>query len=838
MFTRVVPTKKAPSGKHAPVRDARPSEESAAKQSATEAFAPARVSWNFGNIPTFPPANHDRTHPGEAGKPSGKPHLGILPRPMQAKLEVGATDDPLEREADRAAAEVMRMPVPEAASGAADASKSAPGRDAKAYIANSSAAGHAASLQRKCACGGTCDKCKAEQGEDDHRKIRLKPQSAGSTAMSTAVPAIVHQVLSEPGHPLDVASRAFFEARFEHDFSRVQVHSGPQAAASARAVNARAYTVGNHIVFQNDEFRRSETEGRTLVAHELAHVIQQSAADVSPRRPSAATTEAAVHPGSQGRLTVASGAPVVLARQPSSSTAEDDMYKAFLDMPQVDKDRLMSMGPSLGPTPNATGAFAPQAAAPSADVGCHTDPHKSSPGQSKCNVSHHKATDDATRATTALMNSPAAANIAATAEKENRAQLDRLNAAYLFHKRTGNYIHRDEFSPYEIEKGNVIATSERWDMWMNSRRVGVNNLEAAKFDERYFRSQSEFNLERSRRDKEFQDKLSDCKKEGGLKWPKASRTRPDNIVCEERVNAEYGPTAAAAKEAGRMWANQQLPQLDRIENAGPVTTAALAVGGTARVLRGGNSVDAVPSALALGSVGDALAWGPGATPLQGTAHDPGEPAGDRVEFTNSGRGPTGPPKSPGGGGGGGNSLGGGMPMTVKVGQTIVDTETLIALDKHAQPGVGLTPRETTIVAEMQGKPIIATPTGVGQFNAAGMRGAVPVTQSVKHSEADRQDIVRSLENAGVGTKGGASDRELVADAFLAQSAPSTVPVFATSDGGIINGLFRLSGMNPANMGGYNVREFLRYTRGVEVFVVAVEGRVLVVKPLQPVGPRH
>jgi hypothetical protein len=119
-----------------------------------------------------------------------------------------------------------------------------------------------------------------------------------------------------------------------------------------------------------------------------------------------------------------------------------------------------------------------------------------------------------------------------------------------------------------------------------------------------------------------------------------------------------------------------------------------------------------------------------------------------------------------------------------------------------------------------------------------MRGTVPMTQSVPHTQAERQEILRALENAGVGTAGGTADREIVADAFLAQSAPNTVPVFATSDGGIINGLFRLSGMNPANMGGYNVREFIRYTRGQGVFVVGIGERVLVVRPLQPLGPRH
>jgi hypothetical protein len=133
-------------------------------------------------------------------------------------------------------------------------------------------------MHRKCDCGGTCDNCKAEQEDDEHGKVQRKSESASPSALSTAAPAIVHEVLDEPGHPLDPATRAFFEPRFEWDFSQVRVHSGATAAASARAVNARAYTVGNHIVFRNDEFNRGGIQSRTLVAHELAHVIQQQAA--------------------------------------------------------------------------------------------------------------------------------------------------------------------------------------------------------------------------------------------------------------------------------------------------------------------------------------------------------------------------------------------------------------------------------------------------------------------------------------------------------------------------------------------------------------------------------
>jgi hypothetical protein len=102
-------------------------------------------------------------------------------------------------------------------------------------------------------------------------------RSSSASGASSAAPAIVHEVLSEPGKPLDASTRAFFEPRFGWDFSQVRVHTDARAAASAKAVAARAYTVGNHIVFRNDEFNRSGVEGRTLLAHELAHVVQQDA---------------------------------------------------------------------------------------------------------------------------------------------------------------------------------------------------------------------------------------------------------------------------------------------------------------------------------------------------------------------------------------------------------------------------------------------------------------------------------------------------------------------------------------------------------------------------------
>src|SRR5438034_686178 len=131
-------------------------------------------------------------------------------------------------------------------------------------------------LQRKCACGGTpgptgeCEEC---------RKKRLQRKTRNSelgTRNDSFAPPIVHEVLRSPGQPLDPGTRALMEPRFGHDFSQVQVHTDGKAAESARAVNARAYTVGENVVFGAGQFMPTACTGQRLLAHELAHVMQQS----------------------------------------------------------------------------------------------------------------------------------------------------------------------------------------------------------------------------------------------------------------------------------------------------------------------------------------------------------------------------------------------------------------------------------------------------------------------------------------------------------------------------------------------------------------------------------
>jgi hypothetical protein len=90
----------------------------------------------------------------------------------------------------------------------------------------------------------------------------------------------VHDVIKSGGRPLEPDVREDMEARLGHDFSDVRVHDDTAAAASATAVNAHAYTVGSNVVFQRDKYDPSTQDGKTTLAHELTHVVQQRSGPV------------------------------------------------------------------------------------------------------------------------------------------------------------------------------------------------------------------------------------------------------------------------------------------------------------------------------------------------------------------------------------------------------------------------------------------------------------------------------------------------------------------------------------------------------------------------------
>lgn len=104
----------------------------------------------------------------------------------------------------------------------------------------------------------------------------IRRSSAPALAENVAAPPRVGMALASSGHSLDPVLRSDMEARFGWDFSRVRVHVGGIAEQSANEIHARAYTVGNHIVFGIGGSPSGSPGGRRLIAHELAHVIQQS----------------------------------------------------------------------------------------------------------------------------------------------------------------------------------------------------------------------------------------------------------------------------------------------------------------------------------------------------------------------------------------------------------------------------------------------------------------------------------------------------------------------------------------------------------------------------------
>lgn len=117
------------------------------------------------------------------------------------------------------------------------------------------------------------------------RRIRPSPEDAAlkrqcascaaNDSYGDDVSSLVARSVSGGGHPLDSATRSFMEPRFGSDFSAVRLYTGSRAAASARAINAMAYTVGSDIFFASGNYAPSTTIGRRLLAHELTHVIQQ-----------------------------------------------------------------------------------------------------------------------------------------------------------------------------------------------------------------------------------------------------------------------------------------------------------------------------------------------------------------------------------------------------------------------------------------------------------------------------------------------------------------------------------------------------------------------------------
>jgi hypothetical protein len=106
---------------------------------------------------------------------------------------------------------------------------------------------------------------------------RPSMQQARTAGMPARTPDVepARQAAGREGESLPGEVRSYFEPRFGWDFSKVRIHADSDAARGAQAIEARAYTLGRDIVFGAGEYTPATHEGRRLIAHELAHVVQQ-----------------------------------------------------------------------------------------------------------------------------------------------------------------------------------------------------------------------------------------------------------------------------------------------------------------------------------------------------------------------------------------------------------------------------------------------------------------------------------------------------------------------------------------------------------------------------------
>ena len=146
---------------------------------------------------------------------------------------------------------------------------------------------------------------------------------AGRPMMSRSVDLLRGEVHSpdSTGHPLDPAARCVMEGRFGHDFADVRVHTDQRAADAAHALRARAYTVGRDIVFGAGRYQPQSGAGQRLLAHELAHVVQQSRGG-NASRDAEARADRAADQATHGDFVAThelGGAPIALQAQPDDA---------------------------------------------------------------------------------------------------------------------------------------------------------------------------------------------------------------------------------------------------------------------------------------------------------------------------------------------------------------------------------------------------------------------------------------------------------------------------------------------------------------------------------------
>lgn len=195
---------------------------------------------------------------------------------IQPALKVGRTDDPYEREANRVADTVMRMPDNRLQRQPAEEQVQREAGNTHEALYMRPLGGDSEMLQMK------CKEC------EEKEKMRMKPAGGQQgDGFAYAPPEITDQIHATRGRgtPLSPDIQQEMSQKMGADFRSVQVHTGAKAAQMNQAMGARAFTVGQDIYFNTSEYTPKSNEGKRLLAHELVHTVQQSPAQVIQRAP-------------------------------------------------------------------------------------------------------------------------------------------------------------------------------------------------------------------------------------------------------------------------------------------------------------------------------------------------------------------------------------------------------------------------------------------------------------------------------------------------------------------------------------------------------------------------
>ncbi len=182
---------------------------------------------------------------------------------LQAKLRIGQPHDIYEQEADRMAEQVMHMPESPVSKGTAISKLNA-----------------ITPIRRKCP---GCTKVSQSKKEEEEESLLKKEAHSSTPEVKTELESNINAIRGG-GMPLPESTRTFYEKRLGNDFSDVKVHTDSRAAEAVRAVNARAFTIGQDIFFGSGRYQPQTQQGRKLLAHELSHTIQQKAGKSSAVR--------------------------------------------------------------------------------------------------------------------------------------------------------------------------------------------------------------------------------------------------------------------------------------------------------------------------------------------------------------------------------------------------------------------------------------------------------------------------------------------------------------------------------------------------------------------------